>query len=621
MLNGTHVSRLLARSRALSEPDDAPPLSTGTANRETGVGGVAARVRRALRGWANLPLLAILAVSALLRFWDLNWDRNFHLHPDERFLTMVGVAVKMPTSLAQYLNPATSTLNPANANFSFFVYGAFPLILNRVLAALLHTGTYDLFTIQGRVLSGVADLLVVLLVYKIALLLEATYRFDRRLKYLAAGFYAVAVLPIQLAHFYAVDSFLNLFMTASLYFALRHSYRLGVMDTLLSGASFGLALACKVTAFSILPLVGFFLVLPFVGGAAGVSSDDINEWRTARFTRKETGSMVLSALTTVLGFGFTAYLVLRFADPYMFASPNLLNPRISQLFLDNLRQLSGLTQPGVWYPPAVQWFHKPPVVFALINIAFFGLGLPFLMLTVAGMAHAAFRIRGVRLLTIELWVVAFFLYQSVQFAKTMRYFIFLYPLFALFAAIGYTALTKRAGRLVKAMVVVTVLIWPAAFMGMYTETPARIAASYWLYQHAANNSLILSESWDDALPLPVTATYGKQFRSEQLPVFDPDTGSDKWRKMNTMLKRGDYYVLSSNRGWGSIPTVPERYPLMTRFYRELFAGKTRYKQVAVFTSYPTLGYLGIPIQFPDQWSEESFTVYDHPKVMIFQRQP
>jgi len=37
----------------------------------------------------------------------------------------------------------------------------------------------------------------------------------------AAFFYAMAVLPIQLSHFFATDTFLNLFMFASFYFALR----------------------------------------------------------------------------------------------------------------------------------------------------------------------------------------------------------------------------------------------------------------------------------------------------------------------------------------------------------------------------------------------------------------
>jgi len=50
------------------------------------------------------------------------------------------------------------------------------------------------------------------------------------------------------------------------------------------------------------------------------------------------------------------------------------------------------------------------------------------------------------------------------------------------------------------------------------------------------------------------------------------------------------------------------------------SNKTNYKKVAQFTSYPSLSYLGIPVSFPDDWSEEAFTVYDHPKVMIFKKQ-
>src|SRR5207253_1272950 len=119
--------------------------------------------------------------------------------------------------------------------------------------------------------------------------------------------------------------------------------------------------------------------------------------------------------------------------------------------------------------------------------------------------------------------------------------------------------------------------------------------------------------WDDPLPLPLEP---KSYLGELLPVFDPDT-PEKWNKIDSLLHVGNYLILSSNRGWGSIPTVPEKYPRMTQFYKELFAGRLGYKKVAEFTSYPSLAYLGIPITFPDDWAEESFTVYDHPKVMIF----
>jgi hypothetical protein len=104
-----------------------------------------------------------------------------------------------------------------------------------------------------------------------------------------------------------------------------------------------------------------------------------------------------------------------------------------------------------------------------------------------------------------------------------------------------------------------------------------------------------------------------------MTVFNPDT-TEKWMKMDALLQTGDYLILSSNRGWGSIPTAPERYPQMTKFYEDLFNNKLQYKMMKTFTSYPSLEYLGIPLTIDDDIAEEAFTVFDHPKVIIFQKQ-
>ena len=42
-------------------------------------------------------------------------------------------------------------------------------------------------------------------------------------------------------------------------------------------------------------------------------------------------------------------------------------------------------------------------------------------------------------------------------------------------------------------------------------------------------------------------------------------------------------------------------------------GDLGFDLVATFESYPNLG----PLSFPDQSAQESFTVYDHPKVLLF----
>ena len=160
------------------------------------------------------------------------------------------------------------------------------------------------------------------------------------------------------------------------------------------------------------------------------------------------------------------------------------------------------------------------------------------------------------------------------------------------------------------------------FSSIYSNKNSRVEASEWIYKNLPNNSYILSESWDDSLPLGVTNNYGKQFTGEQSPVFNPDT-PEKWQKINASLKMADYYILSSNRGWGSILTVPQKYPLMSKFYKELLTDNNfYYKKVKEFSSFPQIKFQVLSykfhVSFPDQWSDEGFTVYDHPQVLIYE---
>src|SRR5690554_6701622 len=106
----------------------------------------------------DLPVALWLAIAvvlaALLRTYNLSWDQDAHLHPDERYLTMVVSAVRFPGELASdptdpargvgcsgvldcigvYLDTSASPLNPANyEQFAGYVYGTLPLFTTRAL--------------------------------------------------------------------------------------------------------------------------------------------------------------------------------------------------------------------------------------------------------------------------------------------------------------------------------------------------------------------------------------------------------------------------------------------------------------------------------------------------------
>ncbi|MCX8025549.1 MAG: DUF2298 domain-containing protein, partial [Thermanaerothrix sp.] len=144
-------------------------------------------------------------------------------------------------------------------------------------------------------------------------------------------------------------------------------------------------------------------------------------------------------------------------------------------------------------------------------------------------------------------------------------------------------------------------------------------------------------TWDDGLPLRLDGydPYGGIYRSGLNFEMYWDDNEDKLARFLSILDQSDYIFITSNRQWGTTTRVPERYPLTTVYYRNLlgcpegssilwcysvaqpgmFEGKLGFELVAVFQSDPNLGSL----RFNTQFAEEAFTVYDHPKVLIFKK--
>jgi hypothetical protein len=58
-------------------------------------------------------LALVLVIAAALRFSGMEWDDQTHLHPDERFLTMVETNIQFPQDGIGYFDTADA-LNPNN---------------------------------------------------------------------------------------------------------------------------------------------------------------------------------------------------------------------------------------------------------------------------------------------------------------------------------------------------------------------------------------------------------------------------------------------------------------------------------------------------------------------------
>jgi hypothetical protein len=115
--------------------------------------------------WVTLALIAILLLGGTLRLTGLDWDEGQHLHPDERFLTMVENALTWPSSLGEYLDTAANPLNPYNKGQGSYVYGLLPLTLVKLVGQVTGFTGYSGVYLAGRAMSAVLDMLAVVVVF------------------------------------------------------------------------------------------------------------------------------------------------------------------------------------------------------------------------------------------------------------------------------------------------------------------------------------------------------------------------------------------------------------------------------------------------------------------------
>lgn len=560
-----------------------------------------------------LTLITIIITGFVLRTAGINWDANQHLHPDERFLTMVTQAITWPESLSSYFSTQTSTANPHNIGYPFFVYGTFPIFIIKALSQITHLNSYNSVTLVGRFTSALLDTSIILLVYLIS---HQVFK-NKIAGIFSAFFYTLSTLPIQLSHFYAVDTF----MVAGLYgcFFFIQQYFLSppgkkqYIYSVLSGIFLGISLASKISAGLFLPIVGIAFIASFIR---------TKNWFQVLFC----GAI----------FVFATLLILRVAQPYLFTGLHSLNSQV----VENWKQLKSFDNKDGWYPPSVQWINTLPLIFPTENLLFWGLGIPMTVLALGGIVYALAKIRQFPLSIWHIsWIIGIFVYQGLQLAKPLRYFYPLYPSLAVLSGpILLIIISRLKNTWLQTVAFLILISWPVAFISIYSRPHTRVAATQWINQFLPAGSTLSCEHWDDCLPLGNSGKYSIL----QLTLYDPDT-TNKWQAISNALSEIDYIILSSNRLYGSITTVPDKYPITSKFYSDLFSGRLGFRKIIEFTSRPNLPLPGFKlcftppgisygkvafnsdlcplsgISFVDDYADETWTVYDHPKVIIFQK--
>ena len=610
-------------------------------------------------------LVVILVVALSLRLYGINWHEGYDYtpHPDERNIISLIEGLDYPTlgNLGDLLDAERSPWNPGQ-----FAYGSFPLYLLKIAHSIIPGDVYDVSTI-GRGISALADVCVVFLTY----LLGASL-YGRRQGLLAAALVSLAVIHIQLSHFLTFDIVLGLTTIAALYFMHRVAVGGSLRDSVIAGVIVGLGLATKVSMapmFLALAMAHLLYVMPALGGAEG--------------DRNEASRRIGVAFMGLLAAGCASLATFIIVQPYAIID--------ATRFVADVTEQSEMVRRIRDYPYTRQYIDTAAYLYHVRQLAAFGLGWPLGIVAWAGLLYAS--LRGMRfyygiiylvvgwlipmgLLLISTgivfiaaasmiafaalvatlgvrsresrgtvlllsWVVPYLLVTGAFQVKFTRYLIPVTPLLVLFGAQmlshlwQWVASYRRWLRHVVAAVMVALVVvtglYALAYMGSYQVPHTAVRSSEWLNQNAPADSVILMEHWEEGIP-----SLG-QYEVPRLPVYETDT-PHKLDGLAAELARADYILFYSNRLYGAITRLPERYPVTSAYYRLLFGGELGYRLANVETAYPNLAGVtlvddtyerpGLPTPEGQEtppglninlgYADESFSAYDHPKGLIFE---
>ena len=616
------------------------------------------------------PFILILAI--LIRATGLNWDDGFFWtpHPDERAILFKLQDLSFPSfdQLNILFDAEQSSWNPA-----WFAYGSAPLYLIKVTTNFLSFFTsveiHDL-RILGRILSSLADIGTLSFSFFLARKLMKS-----KWTILVPVFLSIAVIHLQLSSFLTVDTFATFFTVGTVFFLHRLMINCKWRDSVFAGIFLGAGLATKI---SLLPLIPVFLLAHFFYLLHPQNFSGQLLCLPSRTFQAMIG-IFFGMIATILAFLIT--------QPYAFLDH-------SQFFAD-LREQSLMVRGFLDYPYTRQYFDTPSYLYQFKQLSSWGLGIPLAIFAWLGLGYVLFRGLNLKISALYLviglilpaliliifgnslivilfssvisltsllatllfrsyesrltvlclcWVIPYLLIWGNFEVKFLRYLLPIVPFLFIFGALFFKSFSekicKHFGNSTSTLIISICLmvflggtiIYSAGYMNMRSETHSAMDASEWLQQNSDISSIVLREHWDEGLPL-----LRKPLQIE-LPMYDPDTPA-KVKLISDSLEKADFLVIYSNRLYGAIARLPDRYPISRAYYQDLFNGELGY-ELAYFTSQrPRFG----PFEFlDDTWSrstiapprqleqeenslldislgyaDESFTVYTNPRVMIF----
>lgn len=546
------------------------------------------------KAFFHYSLLAIIVISGIyLR--TLGVRHGLSVHPDERHIMMV-----------------VTDLDWKNPNPKSFAYGSLPFYTLKILGDiksylanylpgcekgcettswlffLKRMNGYDSNFILGRLFSVLIAGLTALVVYILGLKLFK----DRSISLFAVFLLMFNPFHLQLSHFFTVDTLLT-FLIALSFIPLINIYeKRRFRDYAFAGICIGLALGTKISATILVPLLflAHFFAYPTF-------------WKAWRL------KPLFYLLFATLLIPITTLAVM----PYAYLD-------FPKFWHDIQEQIS--MAKGLWIPPyTVQYVGTVPLLYHLEQMLHFTLGWPVFLVCFLGLFVILTADRDRRRLFTALWSLAVFILIGRYAVKFPRYLLPIYPFLFLFGGFFlqkiYQVARSKFDPLISCLIPVCVciysIIYSFAFAGLYKAPHSYESSSLWIHKNIPVGSRLAEPHWDDRLPLTLPGGLeSSKYPVNEVPFYEPDNQITSINKA-IALANCDYLIFPTQRIVGSIPRYAEKYPFTVKLLSELYKGNLGFELIYTQKPVPTFG----PFSFNDDLADESFSVYDHPKVAVF----
>ena len=557
----------------------------------------------------------LLILLLYTRFLNLSWGLPYPFHPDERNMADSVVQLQCPLSISEIIVHPQDCLNP-----HFFAYGQFPLytayfgihLFHAIIAAPISPISFSEAVIALRIIAALSSVILVIVLFRIICLLETKIWKSLARSSLALLLLIAVPVGIQSAHFGTTESLLMTMEVVIIYFCLLFLKDRIRFTSFLFWVSVitGLAVGTKISAgICIFPVLITFLF------------------------RKRWKAIVLYLLFSGIVFLLSSpHYILSYFDAR------------SSLSYETAVATGSLM---VFYTQ--QFFGSIPILFQLIRIFPYALGLPLFLFGMLGFIILP-KNRLYLLLRI-VFLIAFFS-QAFLYAKWSRFMAPVFPILELFGILTGSHLFDEIRKRMKKFAllqIVTIgvlflgtiysLLYGFAYLHIYQSEDIRFTASRWVVNTIPTGEALLSET-ANVVDIPILPIAEKapirNYQCHSFDFYNLDESPLLQSSLSDVLRNTQYVLIPSRRVYanytcssimntdlGYAPNhcslLSMTYPQLQEYY-ELIQNKSLYSQLAEFHRYPAIVIGGKTIvEFPDEQSEETWTVFDHPVIRVLQK--